>query len=104
MKFISAADLKDLVSKNPELVVVDLRESYERAICTIPSIHIPMHDFAQFEQFDCSKEIILFCKSGRRAEAVANLLTQELNFTNLLVLSGGISAWIDEVDASLENY
>jgi rhodanese-related sulfurtransferase len=36
------------------------------------------------------------CNSGKRAEALANLLETEFNQPNLVVLEGGIAAWIEQ--------
>jgi rhodanese-related sulfurtransferase len=42
------------------------------------------------------------CQSGRRAEAVVNLLETEFHFPNVFVMEGGILGWIEHVDPSLK--
>ena len=68
-------------------------------------LHIPMAEVAaRANEIDSSKEVIVLCRSGRRAESVANLLETDLEFPNVSIFEGGILAWIDQVDASLESY
>ena len=50
------------------------------------------------------KMIVVLCKSGRRAAAVANLLLTEYSFTDVKILDGGILAWILDVDSNLSSY
>jgi rhodanese-related sulfurtransferase len=104
MKFISTSQLKVLLAAN-DVIVVDVREQYERMICAINSIHIPMGEIeSRFSEIPKDKNVVILCKSGRRAEAVTNYLEKEQNYTNLSVLEGGILAWIEEVDNKLETY
>ena len=104
MNFISAKELQEIY-KNPDILIVDIRESYERNICTIPSIHIPMSDIRDNDlKIPSDKKIILLCRSGRRAEVVANYLETERGYNNLFVLEGGILAWIEFIDNTLEIY
>jgi rhodanese-related sulfurtransferase len=104
MKFISTSQLKESLS-NENVLIVDIREQYERTICSINSIHIPMGEIeSRFSEIPTDKNVVILCKSGRRAEAVTNFLEKEYAYTNLSVLEGGILAWIEEVDNKLETY
>jgi len=104
MKFISTSQLKVLLAAN-DVIVVDVREQYERMICAINSIHIPMGEIeSRFSEIPTDKNVVLLCKSGRRAEAICNYLEKEQHFSNLSVLEGGILEWIEKVDNQLENY
>jgi rhodanese-related sulfurtransferase len=42
------------------------------------------------------------CKSGKRAEAIVNFLETEHKITNLLVLEGGITEWVNQIDKTLQ--
>lgn len=104
MEFISASQLKEGITTG-KYTVIDVRESYERAICCIDSIHIPMGEIeTKYSEIPTDKDIVILCKSGRRAEAVANYLEKEHQYNNISVLTGGIIAWIEEVDTHLESY
>jgi adenylyltransferase/sulfurtransferase len=44
------------------------------------------------------------CRSGARSARIIEYLEQNSDFENLYNLAGGINAWIDEIDSSLEKY
>lgn len=104
MKFISAENAK-LQLDEGECVILDVRETYEHQICSIASIQIPMAEVSQrVNELPTDQLIIVMCKTGKRAEAVANLLITEFGFSNVSVLEGGIFAWIDNNEPHLEKY
>jgi len=47
---------------------------------------------------------VLQCRSGGRSGQVLNWLEQNHDFGNLYNLSGGILAWADEIDGSVQKY
>ena len=54
-------------------------------------------------ELDRSREIVVHCKmGGRSAKAVAQL--QQVGFDRVLNLTGGILAWIDDVDPTQAKY
>ena len=85
--------------------LIDVRENWEYDICHIASTHIPMHTIPEaIGTFDKERPYLIVCKTGRRAEAVANLLESEYNFKDVAVLEGGITAWYALTDPSFEIY
>lgn len=105
MKYITVEDLKELLSSTDTHILLDIREPYEYEICSIGGLMIPMGEIPQrVDEIDKNKTITVLCKSGRRAEAVANLLLTDYNFPNVIVVDGGILAWIDQIDSTLESY
>lgn len=104
MKYITPLEYKER-ENSEDLVLLDVREPYELDICSIGGLHIPMGDVAgRISEIDQNKEVIVLCRSGKRAESVANLLVADFSFPNISVFKGGILAWIDQVDNSLEAY
>lgn len=104
MKYITPIEYKERQDKN-DAVLLDIREGYELDICSMGGLHIPMAEIAtRAGEIDNSKEVIVLCRSGRRAESVANMLVTDFSFPNVSIFKGGILAWIDQVDASLEAY
>lgn len=88
-----------------DVVLVDLREPAEREQNgTIPgAIHVPrgMLEFHadastpyHMEALDSSKRVILHCAAGGRS-ALAALTLQQLGYTNVAHLDGGITAWAE---------
>lgn len=82
--------------------IIDIRESYEYDIANIGARNIPMGEFCQrMNELPVGKTWVIMCKSGKRAEALANILEVEYQCTNIAVLEGGISAWIEAHNLSL---
>ena len=104
MKYITAVQYKERVN-DENAILLDIREPYEIEICSIGGLQIPMGEVsARIDEIDKNKEVIVLCRSGKRAEAVANLLESDFSFPNITIFQGGILAWIDQVDNSLEAY
>jgi sulfur-carrier protein adenylyltransferase/sulfurtransferase len=102
---ISAPDLKALLDRNPSTFLLDVRNPEEITICRIPgSTVIPLPDLpSRLSELDPATPMIVHCKSGARSlKAIA--LLRDAGFQRLTNLSGGILAWIREVDPSLPTY
>lgn len=104
MKWISAEECQELIAAE-NVNIIDVRESWEYEICHIGSVHIPMAEIAgHVESLDKTGAYLIVCKTGRRAEAVANLLETDYGFSNLSVLEGGITAWYALTEPDFELY
>lgn len=92
-------------SGDSSLVLLDVREPEELAICRIMgALHIPMRDVpARVGELDRSKELVVFCHTGYRSMNVANWLKQQ-GFANVKNLAGGIDAWSTDVDTTIPRY
>ncbi len=106
MKSITPSELKARLDQGEKIIVIDVREPYELDICSMSvAEHIPMADIASREaEIPHDIPVVIMCKSGRRAEAVTNLLMNDYERLNVLLLEGGIMAWIEEVEPHLESY
>jgi rhodanese-related sulfurtransferase len=102
MKLISPEELKSI---QLEVQLLDVREPYEYAICSIGGKHIPMAEVtARISELNANRPICVLCKTGKRAAAVANLLETEFGFKHVMVVDGGITAYAEKVDSSIEKY
>ena len=102
---ISAIDLKARFDRGEQPFVLDVRNPEEIAICRISgSTVIPLPELpTRLGELDRNRPIVVHCKSGMRsAKAIAIL--REAGFTRLEDLTGGILAWIKQVDSSLPTY
>jgi adenylyltransferase/sulfurtransferase len=102
---ISVRQLKERFDRNEDVYLIDVREPNEYEICRIPgSKLVPLGQLAsRAGELDRAREIVVHCKmGGRSAKAVAQL--QQLGFPHVLNLTGGILAWIDQVDPSQSKY
>lgn len=103
MYFISALELKQKLDGSAKVFLLDIRENYERDVCSIPSHHIPMAEVCErLNELPENEEIVVMCRSGKRAEALSNMLEKDFGIQQLIVLEGGITAWAEQVDQTLE--
>jgi adenylyltransferase/sulfurtransferase len=104
MQYIDPKDLKNLLDSH-EAMLLDIRDPYEYAICSIGGTQIPMAEvISRINELPSDKKIVIMCRSGKRAEAMANVLVTEHERSNVAVLEGGILGWIESVDNTLEAY
>ena len=92
-----------MASSSPP-VVIDVREAYERDICYIPSMHIPLREISPLRiTWPLHQEIVVFCKAGARSSQAVEQL-QSAGYTNISSLKGGILQWIADIDGQLMQY
>jgi rhodanese-related sulfurtransferase len=104
---ITAQDLADRISAGKPVLIVDVREDWEREIGRIPGdVHIPMNEvpqrLAELRASD-SGAVVIYCHAGVRSMMVAGFLEQN-GMPGALSLAGGIDAWSTEVDPSVPRY
>ena len=65
---------------------------------------IPAAQFAQqVGELDPNQELVIHCKSGGRSGQAVQMLKAR-GFTNARNLTGGVLAWIDQIDPSQSKY
>jgi sulfur-carrier protein adenylyltransferase/sulfurtransferase len=102
---ITVKELKERMDKGTAPRVIDVREPSEHAICAIPGAElIPAAQFVQrLGEFDPDAEIVIHCKSGGRSARAVEMMKAR-GFTNARNLTGGVIAWINEIDPSQPKY
>jgi rhodanese-related sulfurtransferase len=104
MNRITSEACKQLIQNNGA-ELIDIREPWEVEICSIGGTTIPMHKIPEVaESMDKSKQYIILCKTGRRAESVANLLECAHGFQHVAILEGGITNWFETFEPTYEMY
>ena len=74
MKILKATECFKMIESNKAIHCVDVREPYEYEFGNCGFQNIPMETLRhQAEQMDKSIEIMLVCRSGKRAEAKRNV-------------------------------
>jgi hydroxyacylglutathione hydrolase len=95
---VSVAELKDLIARQSNLQLVDVRRRAE-----FQSGHAPRAMTAPLQQLrallpelnlDPGKPTAVICAGGFRSSAAASIM-QQTGFTDLMNVIGGTSAWID---------
>lgn len=104
MNEITVAELKAKQDNNEAYQLIDVREAYEVDICSIGGEHIPMGMvMSSLDKIRKDVPVIVMCRSGNRSRAIVNALEQN-GYDNCINLAGGIIAWAQEIDNSLEQY
>ena len=100
---ISTEDYEKVISNN-DIVLIDVREDFEREICHIGGLHIPMGQIAySINTLNIDDKIIVYCHHGIRSLQVVDYLRgRGFNFAQSL--EGGIHKWAIEKDESLARY
>ena len=103
MKEKNVQELESMLNNNKDFILLDVRTDNEVLISKISdqSYHIPMNDIpSRISELDNNKEIIVYCKSGKRSARVCEYLNNN-KFSNIYNLKGGILAWSNEIDSSI---
>jgi rhodanese-related sulfurtransferase len=89
--------LKEKLKQNDQLQLIDIREPYEYEDGHISNINIPLCQVMEkIDQFDTSKEIILYCNSGKRSKALKYILCKKFDLKKIDHLEGGYQKWLDQ--------
>lgn len=102
---LSPEELKEKLDNEGKLVLLDVREPWERTTASIePSFHIPMGDIpARVQELDPDDSIIVYCHHGVRSLNVTAWLRQQ-GFEDVRSLRGGIDRWSRIVDPKVPLY
>jgi molybdopterin/thiamine biosynthesis adenylyltransferase/rhodanese-related sulfurtransferase len=80
-------------------VIVDVRETDEFSVAHIPGArHVPrayLESRIEGVVPDRDAHIVLYCASGNRSAYAARTLTEDLGYTNVESMTGGITLWKD---------
>ena len=103
---MTATELKQRIDDGQDLQIIDVRETFEYDIARIVGTKlIPLGQVvARMNEIDPARETVVHCKAGvRSAKAIAALKRAGYS-GHLINLKGGITAWSNEVDASVPKY
>jgi len=105
VKMIQPLELQAFRKKNPQVQIIDVRETWERKRGKIPrSKHIRLVDMSSAKlRLNMDYPVVVYCRSGRRSQHGAEILNK-LGFTEVYKLEGGINAYSQEVDSSIPQY
>jgi adenylyltransferase/sulfurtransferase len=101
---ISVKELKARRDAGDDVFLLDVREPYEYQIAQIGGTLIPQNDVPnRLAEIPRDREIVVQCRSGARSQRIAELLKQS-GYTQVSNLAGGILAWADEIDPTVQKY
>jgi rhodanese-related sulfurtransferase len=94
MNSITPIELKEKLSNNEDLILIDVREEFEHADFNIGGTLIPMNTvFENIDDIPKDKTVVLYCAKGIRSAMVIQRLEEKFGYTNLINLSGGMYGW-----------
>jgi rhodanese-related sulfurtransferase len=108
MQRFSPKQLAEFLQQSENLpMLLDVREPWEFARCHIAGSElIPMQQIplaVEQASLEPTRETVVICHHGIRSRQVAYYL-EHLGFTNLINLEGGVEAWAQDVDPTMERY
>ena len=106
MRRFTAKDLcKYLQDCDSPPLLLDVREPWEYEKCYLEGSElVPMRQIpTEASNMDPNKETVVICHHGIRSRQVAIYLGQ-LGFNNVINLDGGVQAWAQDVDPTMNKY
>jgi len=102
---ITPRQVKERLDRGEKLLLVDVREPHEHALCRIDgAVLIPMGAIpANLQKLDTDEDVICFCHHGMRSLDVANWLRQQ-GVRSAKSMAGGIDRWSSEIDPNVPRY
>ena len=102
---ISPLDLKVRLDRRDPVILLDVREDWETALCRLDNAtHIPIEEIEfRTAELDPSDEIVVYCHHGVRSVTGAAVL-QRQGLREVYSLAGGLDAWSVLVDPSVPRY
>lgn len=105
---ISPTQLKERLDRGEELLLLDIRNGYERDLANLEhdNLHIPQDQLmARVEELSpyAERDVIVYCRTGIRSQGCVQFLKSK-GFKKVFNLTGGLHAWSDDVDPAVMKY
>ncbi|MFQ3575169.1 MAG: molybdopterin-synthase adenylyltransferase MoeB [Cytophagales bacterium] len=104
-KTLSCHELNEWMENNKQLQLLDVREAWEREICDIGGLHVPLGQLSEkaLESFETNNPTVVYCHHGIRSHHASKWLIEK-GFRKVYNLQGGIHAWALEINEEMETY
>ncbi len=108
---LPARELDRRLQAGEDLQIVDVREDQEleEALLPLAVVHLPLSRYLEWmpdleNRLDRLRPVVVLCHAGIRSWHFGCCLIQQLGFTEVWNLQGGIDAWSVEVDPRIPRY
>ena len=102
---VSPKELSERQRRHERITLLDVREEFERAICTLGGTLIPLATLpTRVQEIPRDHPVVVYCRSGGRSAQAVDYLQREHGFTNLVNLAGGVLQWSIDIDPSVKRY
>ena len=104
MNEVTVQELKQKIDNKEDFQLIDVREPFEYEMSNLNGENIPLAGIVlESEKISRDKPVIMQCRSGARS-AAAVMQLEQLGYTNLYNLKGGILAWAAEFEPEMNVY
>jgi rhodanese-related sulfurtransferase len=104
MREITVQELKQKIDNKEDFQLIDVREPFEYEMSNLNGLNIPLAGVVlEASKISKDKPVIMQCRSGARS-AAALMQLEQLGYTNLFNLKGGILAWKTEFEPDMQVY
>lgn len=101
---ISVHELEALILAKANIVILDVRNPNEHAICHLNGLLIPLNELPnRLGELNKDEHIIVHCHAGGRSKRATEYLLS-LGYSHVENLRGGITAWATEIDPKMAIY
>lgn len=105
MNEITVSELQQWKEEGKEFQLIDVREPFEYEMSNLNGLNIPLASvILEADKISKTIPVVIQCRSGARSAAALNQLEQNLGYSNLYNLKGGILAWAAEIDPEISVY
>jgi rhodanese-related sulfurtransferase len=102
VKETTVTELKSAIENKEDFQLIDVREQNEYNAANLGGELIILGTLPDHvDKISKDKKVIIHCRSGKRSENAIRFLESNFGFTNLYNLKGGIMAWKNEIDGTL---
>lgn len=93
MKTINKEELLKKLNNNETFQIIDIRESYEYEDGALTDENIPLDTMmSSVDRIAKDRPVVIYCQSGKRANAIIYMLEKKYKLDNLYSLEGGYEA------------
>ena len=102
---LSPSEVKGLLEKEKNVVLLDVREPHEYEIVHIEGAKlIPLSELPlRVNELDTADTVVVHCHHGPRSQQAVKIL-EHFGFKKLKHLHGGIDKWAEDVDSEMARY
>ncbi len=107
---MTVESLQAYLASGAPIQVVDVREDWERSICQLESVHLPLAKLLEHRidpgalGLQPERPTCVYCKAGGRSLRALKVLREHYGFRAASSLQGGILAWAERIDHEMQTY
>lgn len=95
---ISVSELSEILENDPSTPLIDVREQEEFDEVNLSGTLIPMSELEErWQEIPKDGTVYIYCRTGRRSRTAVEFLKTK-GYANCVNVTGGIVAWLNEVN------